>query len=392
MTKTLLSSFAGTIGTSPTLATETWAASVGGTEANMTYQAGIAGTAGQSVEATLARDFVWNTPGSHWRLGMWVNRLSGTQILGLAVILLRSGTTARGDLFLRNQNGGQFALRAGVGGTTYAGQSTTTVASGDVWWVEVEYNATTMNVFLWKPGNVTSVPDDSFTSTTAGTVDNVRLFNPSGTTGMTMRFGELWMSDGEQIRVQTVATTAPGSLALSGTATRSVTVARSAAGVLALSGDSSVATVITRTSAGMLSLTGAGAPALEVARTASTTLTVNGTAERATTVTRTAAGSLELSGVASTTGSTDRTADGVLAVQGSAAAAVVIARTAQGTLALGGVGAVTFQIIMTAVGILNLTGVGVTAARVIPERLTLTEVTVSHKLTPVPVSHTLEDA
>lgn len=200
MTKTLLSSFAGTIGASPTLATEAWATSVGGTEANMTYQAGIAGTSGQSVQVTLARDFVWTPPGTHWRIGMWVNRVSGTQTAGLAFMLLRSATTNRGDVFIRNQNGGQIALRAGAGGTTYAGQSTTTIANGDVWWVELEYNATTVTLYLWKPGNTSGSPDESFTSTTAAAVDNVRLFNPTGSTGMTMKFGELWVSDGEQIR------------------------------------------------------------------------------------------------------------------------------------------------------------------------------------------------
>lgn len=210
MTKTLLSSFTGgAIGTNPSTATEPWASSAGGTASNMTYQAGIAGTTGQSVEVTTARDFVWTTPGPRWRLGMWVNRGAGTQTAGLAFILLRSATTNRGDVFLRNQNGGQIALRAGAGGTTYAGQSATTIANGDTWWVELDYNATAVTLYLWKPGNATATPDDTFTSTTAAAVDNVRLFNPTGVTGMTMRFGELWMSDGEQIRTGAAA---PGTL------------------------------------------------------------------------------------------------------------------------------------------------------------------------------------
>lgn len=149
MTKTMLTSFTGgTVGSSPTLATEPWASSSGGTESNMLYQAGVAGTMGQSVQVTGARDFVWTMPGSHWRLGMWVNRVTGTQTAGLAFMLLRSGTTNRGDAFIRNQNGGQIALRAGAGGTTYAGQSTTTIANGDVWWVELEYNATAVTLYL----------------------------------------------------------------------------------------------------------------------------------------------------------------------------------------------------------------------------------------------------
>lgn len=210
MTKTLLSSFTGgAIGTNPSTTTETWASSAGGIATNMTYQPAIAGTSGQSVEVTTARDFVWTTPATRWRLGMWVNRVSGTQTAGLAFILLRSGTTNRGDVFLRNQNGGQIALRAGSGGTTYAGQSTTTVNNGDVWWVELEYNATVLTLQLWKPGNTTATADETFTGSTAAAVDNVRLFNPTGVTGMTMRFGELWSSDGEQIRAGVVA---PGTL------------------------------------------------------------------------------------------------------------------------------------------------------------------------------------
>lgn len=201
MTKTLLSNFTGgAIGTNPTVATEPWAASVGATPANMTYESAIAGTSGQSIQVTAARYFVWSTPGTRWRLGMWVNRVSGTQSAGLAFMLLRSGTTNRADVFLRNQNGGQIALRAGAGGTTYAGQSTVAVANGDAWWVEIEYNATALTLALWKPGNTSATADETFTGATAAAVDNVRLFNPTGVTGLTMRFGELWMSDGEQIR------------------------------------------------------------------------------------------------------------------------------------------------------------------------------------------------
>lgn len=205
MTKTQLTTFTGTIGTNPTLATEAWAAAVGGTTANMTYQAGIAGTSGQSIQVTGARHFQWNPATTHWRLGMWVNRVSGTQTAGQAIALLRSVAVARGDLFLRNQNGGQLALRSGASGTTYAGQSTLTIANGDVWWAEVEVNGTALNLHLWEPGNTSGIPDDTFTSTMTGTVDNVLLFNPTGSTGLTMKFGELWWSDGEQIRAGAVS-------------------------------------------------------------------------------------------------------------------------------------------------------------------------------------------
>lgn len=201
MTKKRLADFrGGAIGSHPTRETEPWAIADGGPPGNMTYQAAIPGTSGQSVEVSGARDFVWATPGPRWRIGMWVHWVSGTQTAGLAVLLLRSGTTNRGDLFLRNQNGGQIALRAGAGGTTYAGQSAVSMARGDTWWVELAYDSLSMTAHLWRPGNTTTTPDETFWGTVAAPVDNVRLFNPTGTTGLTMRFGDVWTSDGEQIR------------------------------------------------------------------------------------------------------------------------------------------------------------------------------------------------
>lgn len=169
-------------------------------------------------------------------------------------------------------------------------------------------------------------------------------------------------------------------------------VARDAAGTLTLTGAAARTVNMARTSDGALTLSGTASRTVTVARTASGTLTLTGTAERAITVTRDAVGSLELSGAATATGSTDRAADGLLTITGTAAVSVIVARTAEGTLALGGIGTVTYQIVRTAMGILNLTGVGVTAARVLPDNLTLTEIVVNHSLTPVTVSHTLEDA
>lgn len=169
-------------------------------------------------------------------------------------------------------------------------------------------------------------------------------------------------------------------------------VARDAAGTLTLTGTAARTVNVARTSDGALTLSGTATRSITVARTATGTLDLTGTAERAITVTRDAVGSLELSGAATTTGSTDRAAYGLLTLTGTAAVSVIIARTAEGTLALGGIGTVTFQIVRAAMGILNLTGVGVTAARVLPDNLTLTEIAVNHSLTPVTVSHTLEDA
>lgn len=206
MTRTLLSDFTGgAIGTNPTLATEPWASSLTGTAANAVYVAGLPGVSGQAIEVTNSRDFI-RTVSGHWRLGMWVKRVSGTQSAGQAIFLARNGTTAVGDVFIRNQNGGQIALRAGSGGTTYAGQSTTTIANGDTWWVEYEVNGTACAVYLWHPGNNTNTPDETFTGTLTAAPTDVRIFNPTGVTGLTMQFAGLYTSDGEQIRNITAGT------------------------------------------------------------------------------------------------------------------------------------------------------------------------------------------
>lgn len=151
-----------------------------------------------------------------------------------------------------------------------------------------------------------------------------------------------------------VKVTAAGSLALTGSATRTVRLARTASGTFALNG---TAQTVTR-----------------VARTAQGALTVTGTAQRVVRVTRTATASLELTGAASTSGATERTADGTLTLTGTATTAVRIARAAHGTLALGGIGSVTFHVIRTALGILTLTGQGVVQSEAPewPDALTLT--------------------
>lgn len=168
--------------------------------------------------------------------------------------------------------------------------------------------------------------------------------------------------------------TATGTLALSGTSSRTVTVERSTSGVLTLTGDASPAVTIARGASGSLTVDGTATRAIMVTRTASGSLALTGTADRAVTVVRSASGVLELTGTATTAGSTERTANGSLALLGTATPAVTIAREANGTLALGGIGTYTFHVIRTALGILNLTGQGVVDGEQPdwPARLTLT--------------------
>lgn len=201
MTLTTITSWAGgALGTNPTTTTEPMFSAQGGTASNAVYSAAIGGESGQAVRVTATRDFTRDLTGSHWRIGMRMARVAGTQTAGLAALLFRNGTTNVGDVFLRNQNGGQWALRAGAGGTTYIGQSTVATANGETpWKIEVEYESdgTTHNLrlFLFRPGNNTGVPDDTFAGTVTAPITNVRVLNPTGTTGLTMDHGSLLFED-----------------------------------------------------------------------------------------------------------------------------------------------------------------------------------------------------
>lgn len=190
----------GALGANPSTATEPAFTAQAGLAANAVYSPAIGGEAGQSVRVSAARDFTRAVSGAHWRVGLRVARVAGTQTAGQAILLFRSGTTNVGDIFLRNQNGGQYALRQGAGGTVYAGQSATAAVNGETpWRVEVEYESDgtthTIRLYLFEPGNLTSTPDDSFTGTLATAVDNFRILNPTGATGLTMDFGEVLFED-----------------------------------------------------------------------------------------------------------------------------------------------------------------------------------------------------
>lgn len=190
----------GALGTNPTLTTEPTFTAQGGTAANAAYSAAIGGETGQAVRVTGVRDFTDTVTGNHWRIGARIARVTGTQTAGHAAFVFRSGVTNVGDIFLRNQNGGQWALRQGAGGTSYAGQSTTTTVNGETpWKAEIEYesNGTVHNIrlYLFNPGNNTGTPNDTFVGTVTAPIDNYRVLNPTGTTGVTLDFGAIYFED-----------------------------------------------------------------------------------------------------------------------------------------------------------------------------------------------------
>lgn len=190
----------GALGDQPTLVTEPAFSAQAGLQANAVYTAPIGGETGQAVRVSGVRDFTRVAAGDHWRIGQRIARIAGTQSLGQACILLRTGTTNRGDVFLRNQNGGNWALRGAAGGTTYLGQDTTVVANGSgAYRLELEYTSDgtthTIRLLVFYPANTGGIPDQVFTGTVAGPIDNVRVLNPTGSTGLTMDHGTLWFED-----------------------------------------------------------------------------------------------------------------------------------------------------------------------------------------------------
>ena len=190
----------GALGEQPTLATEPAFSAQAGLQANAVYTAPMGGESGQAVRVSGVRDFTRTVAGNHWRIGQRIARIAGTQSLGQACILLRTGTTNRGDVFLRNQNGGNWALRGAAGGTTYLGQDTTVVANDSgAFRLELEYTSDgtthTIRLLVFYPSNTGGAPDQEFTGTLAGPVDNVRVLNPTGTTGLTMDHGTVWFED-----------------------------------------------------------------------------------------------------------------------------------------------------------------------------------------------------
>ena len=201
MTLTTESSWTGgALGVNPTLTTEPTFSAQGGIATNAVYSAAIGGESGQAVRVTGVRYFTRAVSGNHWRRAFRVSRVAGTQTAGHAVLILRSGAKNVADVFIRNQNGGQYALRAGAGGTTYMGQSTTATANGEApWRIEVEYESTggvhTVRLYLFNPGNNSTSPNDTFTGTTTLPVDDFHILNPTGTTGLTLDVGSVLYED-----------------------------------------------------------------------------------------------------------------------------------------------------------------------------------------------------
>lgn len=186
-----------------------------------------------------------------------------------------------------------------------------------------------------------------------------------------------------------------GALVLSGSAPRVVDVARVASGSLALSGTASAVVDTARTAVGTLNLDGTAPRTIDTPRDALGELTIIGTASQDANVSRTAVGSLELTGVGLVdSGGVTRTATGVLDLAGGATRTIDTSRSAAGELVITATATRSVSIERAAVGSLVLSGVGVLDREpvVLPDRLTLTEVPISHTLTSMSNRRTLEEA
>lgn len=198
----------GALGTGASLATEPEFMNQYGSNTSLPYVVAPEGSPGQAIELASSGtgDFELSLGGrTRARIGIDVWRVSGTQSLGQAWLLWRNGTTNRGDCFLRNQNGGNVSLRGDTANATnYHGQSTRTFANGEVYHLEMEWQSGVgFSLYQWWPGNNTLTPDEVYTSSMTLPVTAVRIGNPSGTSGITVRMAALRASDGEQIRVIT---------------------------------------------------------------------------------------------------------------------------------------------------------------------------------------------
>lgn len=188
----------GSIGQTPNLTREPMFSFHTGTESNATYVDAIGGETGQAVRTNgLSRAFTLSVSGTHWRRAFRVARRSGVASAGQAVFLLIGGGVNRGDIFLRNQNGGNWTLRGGAGGTTYFGQQSVVAGENSgIFRMELEYSSNgtthTIRLMIYNPGNTTGVPNDIYTGTVAAPIDTIRFLNPTGATGMIMDFGTLW--------------------------------------------------------------------------------------------------------------------------------------------------------------------------------------------------------
>lgn len=165
--------------------------------------------------------------------------------------------------------------------------------------------------------------------------------------------------------------TASGSLSLAGSGTTSIGVAGSGSGGLTVAGSGSPTTGVARVATGTLTTSGSGSPAVGFARGASVVLPVSGTGSVTVAYAQVAAGTVALAGAASSLVGVAVVGGGQLSVTLTATVTIGVTRDATVELTLAGVGNLAVQL---------------------PDVRTLEVIEVTHTLTPLSVTRTLEDA
>jgi hypothetical protein len=167
---------------------------------SLTYGAGVAGST-RSMEVMPANSGALRLDlggRSKVRIAFDVERGAGVITAGMLVATFAEGVVNRGDLFLRNQNNGNWALRNNF---AYSGQSTHTFAVGETMHIEMKWEyGVGFTTYLWFPGNATNAPDETLTSAETEFVDNIVFGNSTGSTGVNLRFGSFRATAGGAYR------------------------------------------------------------------------------------------------------------------------------------------------------------------------------------------------
>lgn len=188
----------GAVGAAVTAASEPIFSAKNGT---VVYGPAITGTTGGSMDVATLGDMVipFDTL-THVRVGYDFQVVSGTQTATAYFADMRGTATNRVNFALHGTTTpGKPLFRSG--GTNIVGTSARTFAVGEIYHVEMEYEAGVgYKGYLWFPGNTTNTPSESYTFPSTLTADSFRLGNTNASSGLLLRFGRLRVTNGEQIR------------------------------------------------------------------------------------------------------------------------------------------------------------------------------------------------
>lgn len=188
----------GALGAQVTEATEPIFSARAGT--SLTYGVGVAGSTQSAEIAPANSGYLRLDLGGRAkvRIAFDVERGAGVMTGGMVFLQFIGGTANVGDLFFRNQNGGNWAHRNNF---VYSGQSTHTFAPGETMHIEVKWEyGVGFSVYLWHPGNNTATPNETLSSAEAEFVDHILIGNGSGSTGVNLRFGNFRATAGGPYR------------------------------------------------------------------------------------------------------------------------------------------------------------------------------------------------